>query len=90
MGLPKSLEKLSRKLKSLGGMTMAVETGILKTRIEESAVIKQARIDSGRDIVVGINAFQLQEEDALHILEVSNNEGRHQQIERLDGIKKYS
>ena len=56
-------------------------------RIEEAAAKKQARIDGTRDIIVGVNRFQLEEEDELHILEVDNNEVRRQQIERLETIR---
>ncbi|MFH6603578.1 methylmalonyl-CoA mutase [Maribacter algicola] len=76
-----------KEIEELGGMTKAIEAGIPKMRIEEAAAKKQARIDSGRDIIVGLNKYQLEEEDELHILEVDNNEVRRQQIERLDVLK---
>ena len=68
-------------------MTKAIEAGIPKLRIEEAAARKQARIDSGQDVIVGVNKYQLKEEDPLHILEVDNQSVRHQQIERLNHIK---
>ncbi len=68
-------------------MTKAIEAGIPKLRIEEAAARKQARIDSGQDIIVGVNKYQLKEEDPLHILEVDNQTVRNQQIERLNHIK---
>jgi methylmalonyl-CoA mutase len=68
-------------------MTKAIESGIPKLKIEESAAQKQARIDSGEDIIIGVNKFVLENEDPLHILEVDNNLVRKQQIERLKGIK---
>ena len=79
--------KLIEEVEELGGMTKAIEAGILKLRIEEAAARKQARIDSGQDIIVGVNAYQLEQEDPLHILEVDNQTVRNQQIERLDKLK---
>ena len=79
--------KLIEEVEELGGMTKAIEAGIPKMRIEEAAAKKQARIDSGHDIIVGVNKYQLQEEDELHILEVDNKEVRRQQIERLETLK---
>ena len=70
-----------------GGMTKAIEAGIPKLKIEEAAAKKQARIDSGQDIIVGVNSYELEQEDPLHILEVDNNLVRQQQIERLTKIK---
>ncbi|MEE9364930.1 MAG: methylmalonyl-CoA mutase [Cellulophaga sp.] len=80
--------ELILEIEDLGGMTKANEAGIPKIRIEEAAAKKQARIDSGQDIIIGINKFQPNEEEELHILEVDNNEVRRQQIERLESIKK--
>ncbi|TVZ16421.1 methylmalonyl-CoA mutase [Maribacter sp. MAR_2009_72] len=80
--------ELMEEVEHLGGMTKAIETGIPKTRIEEAAARKQARIDSLQDVIVGVNKYQLQEEDQLQILEVDNKEVRRQQIERLTTIKK--
>ncbi len=79
--------KLIEEVEELGGMTKAIEAGIPKLRIEEAAARKQARIDSGQDIIVGVNKYQLEEEDPLHILEVDNQTVRNQQIERLNSIK---
>ncbi len=79
--------KLIQEVEELGGMTKAIEVGIPKMRIEEAAAKKQARIDSGEDIIVGVNKFQLAEEDELDIREVDNNEVRRQQIERLGNVK---
>ncbi len=78
---------LIEEVEELGGMTKAIEAGIPKLRIEEAAARKQARIDSGQDIIVGVNKYVLEEEDPLHILEVDNQTVRNQQIERLNGIK---
>lgn len=78
---------LIEEVEELGGMTKAIEAGIPKLRIEEAAARKQARIDSGQDIIVGVNKYRLEKEDPLHILEVDNQTVRRQQIERLDSIK---
>ncbi|WP_276381457.1 methylmalonyl-CoA mutase [Flavobacterium sp. H4147] len=79
--------KLINEVEELGGMTKAIEAGIPKLRIEEAAARKQARIDSGQDIIVGVNKFRLEKEDPLHILDVDNQMVRRQQIERLEHIK---
>ncbi|MEE1898792.1 methylmalonyl-CoA mutase [Flavobacterium rakeshii] len=78
---------LIEEVEELGGMTKAIEAGIPKLRIEEAAARKQARIDSGQDVIVGVNKYRLEKEDPLHILEVDNQTVRRQQIERLDSIK---
>ena len=78
---------LIEEVEELGGMTKAIEAGIPKLRIEEAAARKQARIDSGQDIIVGVNKYRLEEEDPLHILEVDNQTVRLQQIELLNQIK---
>lgn len=79
--------KLMEEVEELGGMTKAIEKGIPKMRIEEAAAKKQAKIDSGQDIIVGVNEYQLQEEDPLHILEVDNEAVRQSQIDRLQEVK---
>ncbi|NQY00996.1 MAG: methylmalonyl-CoA mutase, partial [Flavobacteriaceae bacterium] len=79
--------KLIQEVETLGGMTKAIEQGIPKMRIEEAAAKKQAKIDSGQDIIVGVNKYQLEEEDPLHILEVDNEAVRTSQIERLNQLK---
>ncbi len=79
--------KLIEEVDELGGMTKAIEAGIPKMRIEEAAAKKQARIDSNEDVIVGVNKYQLENEDDLHILEVDNEQVRKQQIERLAQIR---
>ncbi|MEX0291638.1 MAG: methylmalonyl-CoA mutase [Flavobacteriaceae bacterium] len=79
--------KLIREVEDLGGMTKAIEAGIPKMRIEEAAARKQARIDSGQDVIVGVNKYVLPEEELLSILEVDNAQVRQQQIERLSNIR---
>jgi methylmalonyl-CoA mutase len=78
---------LIEEVEALGGMTKAIEAGIPKLRIEEAAARKQARIDSGQDIIVGVNKYRLDKEDPLHILDVDNQMVRKQQIEQLQKIK---
>ena len=79
--------ELIQEVEDLGGMTKAIEKGIPKLRIEEAAAKKQAKIDSGQDVIVGVNKYQLKEEDPLHILEVDNEAVRNSQIERLTQLK---
>jgi methylmalonyl-CoA mutase len=72
----------------MGGMTRAVSSGWAKLRIEESAAQKQARIDSGADVIVGVNKYKLKEPEAPHdILVVDNDKVREQQIARLQRIR---
>ena len=78
---------LIEEVEELGGMTKAIEAGIPKIRIEEAAARKQARIDSGQDIIVGVNKYKLKEEDPISTLEVDNQTVRNSQIERLNTIK---
>ncbi|GAA3575289.1 methylmalonyl-CoA mutase [Snuella lapsa] len=79
--------ELIEEIESLGGMTKAIEAGIPKIRIEEAAARKQARIDSGKDIIIGVNKYQLEEEAPITTLEVDNKTVRSQQIARLNKIK---
>jgi methylmalonyl-CoA mutase len=79
--------ELIQEVEDLGGMTKAIEKGIPKLRIEEAAAKKQAKIDSGQDVIVGVNKYKLQQEDPLHILEVDNEVVRKSQIERLQELK---
>ncbi len=72
---------------ALGGMTKAVDSGWAKLKIEASAAEKQARIDSGKDVIVGVNKYRLPKEEPVDILVVDNHRVREQQIERLKAIK---
>ena len=81
-------EVLMKEVDELGGMTRAIEAGIPKMRIEEAAAKKQARIDGGTDIIVGVNAFKNFEKAELDILEVEGDEVRKQQILGLEKLKK--
>ncbi|WP_339656214.1 methylmalonyl-CoA mutase [Flavobacterium frigidarium] len=85
--IAQSAWKLIEEVEELGGMTKAIEAGIPKLRIEEAAARKQARIDSGQDIIVGVNKYRLDKEDPLQILDVDNQMVRKQQLEQLDKIK---
>jgi methylmalonyl-CoA mutase len=78
---------LIEEVEELGGMTKAIEAGIPKMRIEEAAAKKQARIDSGQDIIVGVNAYKLDKQDPIDILDVDNAAVRISQIERLNTLK---
>jgi len=80
-------ENLMREIEELGGMTKAIEAGIPKLRIEEAAARKQARIDSGIDVIVGVNAFQSSKRASLDILEVKGAEVLKEQLEGLNRLK---
>ena len=79
---------LMTEIENLGGMAKAIETGLPKMRIEEAAAKKQARIDAGYEIIVGVNRYQTTEESQLEIREVDNTEVRKAQIVQLENIKK--
>jgi len=79
--------ELISEVEELGGMAKAIETGIPKMRIEEAAARKQARIDSGQDIIVGVNKYQVEEESQIEILEVDNTAVMRSQLERLKKLK---
>lgn len=79
--------KLILEVEELGGMAKAIETGLPKMRIEEAAARKQARIDSGKDIIVGVNRYQREKEDQMEILEVDNSKVRLSQIARINELK---
>ena len=76
-----------QEIESLGGMAKAIETGIPKLRIEEAAARTQARIDSGKQTIVGVNKYRLDKEAPIDILEVDNTAVRKQQIARLNELK---
>lgn len=79
--------ELIQEVEELGGMTKAIEAGIPKLRIEEAAARKQARIDSGQDIIVGVNKYRPTEDEHLDILDVDNTKVRDGQLKRLEQIK---
>jgi methylmalonyl-CoA mutase len=78
---------LIEEVEELGGMAKAIETGVPKMRIEEAAARKQARIDAGKDIIVGVNQYTVNEKQELDILEVDNSKVRIGQIERLQKMR---
>jgi methylmalonyl-CoA mutase len=75
------------EVEELGGMAKAIETGVPKMRIEEASARKQARIDSGKDKIVGVNVFRLEKEDPIEILEVDNTAVRESQVQRLKKLR---
>ncbi|MBP7451556.1 MAG: methylmalonyl-CoA mutase [Ottowia sp.] len=75
------------EVEAMGGMTKAVDSGWAKLKIEAAAAEKQARIDSGKDVIVGVNKYKLKNEDPVEILEVDNVKVRDAQIARLQNIK---
>jgi methylmalonyl-CoA mutase len=81
--------KLIGEVETLGGMTKAVESGMPKLRIEESAARRQARIDRGEDVIVGVNKYQSDGESAkdLHLLDIDNSRVRDAQVARLRQIR---
>ena len=79
--------KLIQEVEDLGGMAKAIETGLPKMRIEEAAARKQARIDSKKDTIVGVNKYRLEKEAPIEILEVDNTAVRDAQIKRLKKLK---
>ena len=80
-------EKLIAEVEELGGMTKAVESGMPKMRIEESAARRQARVDRGEEVIVGVNKFQAESQEAVDILDIDNSKVREQQVARLDRIR---
>jgi methylmalonyl-CoA mutase len=79
--------ELISEVEERGGMVKAVESGLPKLRIEEAAARKQARIDRGEDVIVGVNKYQLDQEDDIEILEIDNHAVRDAQIRRLEEIR---
>jgi methylmalonyl-CoA mutase len=79
--------KIIEEVDALGGMTKAVDSGWAKLKIEASAAAKQARIDSGADVIVGVNKYKLAREDAIESREVDNHAVRDNQIARLQALR---
>ncbi|QHL87256.1 methylmalonyl-CoA mutase [Nibribacter ruber] len=78
---------LIQEVERLGGMAKAIETGLPKMRIEEAAARKQARIDAGKDVIVGVNKFRPESEEKLEILEIDNTAVREAQLARLANLR---
>jgi methylmalonyl-CoA mutase len=81
--------QLIEEVDELGGMTKAVAAGMPKLRIEETAARRQAHIDRGDQVIVGVNKYRLNEEDQLEIRDIDNNAVREVQVSRLENIKKH-
>ncbi|HMA14946.1 MAG TPA: methylmalonyl-CoA mutase, partial [Kiloniellaceae bacterium] len=79
--------KLIGEVEALGGMTKAVESGMPKLRIEESAARRQARIDRGEEVIVGVNKYRSEQDDPVEILDIDNTRVREQQVKRLEKIR---
>jgi methylmalonyl-CoA mutase len=79
--------KLIEEIEELGGMSKAIEVGLPKMRIEEAAAKKQAKIDAGKDLIIGVNAYQLEKEIEIETREVDNSAVRENQINRLTKLK---
>jgi len=79
--------EIIEEVEAMGGMTKAVDSGWAKLKIEAAAAEKQARIDSGQDVIVGVNKYKLKSEDAVDTLEVDNMKVRDQQVARLDKVR---
>ena len=79
--------KTIEEVDALGGMTKAVDSGWAKLKIEASAAEKQARIDAGRDVIVGVNKYRREEQDAIEIRDIDNHAVREQQIARLAALR---
>lgn len=85
--LVKGADQIIDEVEALGGMTKAIASGMPKLRIEESAARKQARIDSGKETIVGVNKYKLAKEDPVEVRSVDNTEVRESQIKRIKEVK---
>ena len=81
-------KKLLKEVEEAGGMVKAIEKGIPKMRIEESAAKRQAKVDSGEETIVGVNKYKPNQEQDINILSIDNDQARRDQIRRLEEIKK--
>lgn len=79
--------QLIEEVEEMGGMAKAIEQGLPKLRIEETAARKQARIDSGKDVIVGVNRYQTNEKDAIEVLDIDNEKVRKGQINALERLR---
>ncbi|QED48556.1 methylmalonyl-CoA mutase [Cytobacillus dafuensis] len=75
------------EIENLGGMAKAIETGLPKMRIEEAAARRQAQIDSGKETIIGVNKYRLDQEEPIEILDIDNTAVRLKQLEKLEGLK---
>jgi len=86
--LANEARKLIDEVEEMGGMTKAVESGMPKMRIEEASARRQARVDRGEDIIVGVNKYQLEEEPPIDILDIDNSAVREAQVRRINRVRK--
>ncbi|MCP4002110.1 MAG: methylmalonyl-CoA mutase [Gammaproteobacteria bacterium] len=86
--LVKEARKLIDEVEELGGMTKAVESGLPKMRIEQSAALRQANIDRGEEVIVGVNRYELESEPDIDVLDIDNTAVRDSQITRLERVRK--
>ncbi len=85
--LVKAAREIIDEVEEIGGMTKAVETGMPKLRIEEAAALRQARIDRGEEVIVGVNKYQLEVEPDVDVLDIDNSAVRESQVARLAKIR---
>ena len=85
--LANAARKLIDEVEELGGMTRAVESGMPKMRIEEASALRQARVDRGEDIIVGVNKYQAAEEPTIDILDIDNTAVREGQVKRIKQVR---
>ena len=86
--LIRKANSLITEIQDMGGMTKAVQDGLPKREIEKMATARQARVDSGQDVIVGVNKFKLSDEEPIDILDIDNDAVRARQTERLNEIRK--
>jgi methylmalonyl-CoA mutase len=79
--------QMLEEIEALGGMTKAVESGMPKQRIEEAAARRQARIDQGKEVIVGVNKYRLEKEERVEVLEIDNTAVREAQVKQLERIR---
>ena len=79
--------ELITEIEEMGGMAKAVDSGLPKLRIEEAAAKKQARIDSGKEVIVGVNKYQLDEQDPIDVLVLDNTATRAAQVRKIEAVR---
>jgi len=85
--LVESASQIIEEVEAMGGMTNAIDSGMAKLRIEEAATKKQARVDSGEDVIVGVNKYRLDKQDAIDVMTIDNTAVRASQVERINKMK---
>jgi len=85
--LANQARRLIDEVEALGGMTRAVESGMPKLRIEQSAALRQARIDRGEEVIVGVNKYQREDEPEIEVLDIDNTAVRESQVARLKAVR---